>query len=266
MKVIVSHDVDHLFLQEHLWDGALIKYGARAVMEWMNGVLTSKEAVLRLGDLFHKQWHHVDELMDFDQENGIPSTFFFGVNRGLGLNYSLAKAKPIIERVMARGFEIGVHGIEYKDEVMIKEEFNRFQNATNLTEFGVRMHYLRMDSNTLAKLSDTGYVFDSSEFVRSEPFCIGNMWELPLHIMDTKEFYEGKAWQYEKIDKIISNTKRKIENLQEEGVSYLSILFHDRYFCSSHKNYKQWYEAIVEFIQSLGVMFIGHSKVIKELV
>jgi len=265
MKVIVSHDVDHLYLTEHLFDGILLKYGFRAVMEWMNGVLPSKEFIVRLGDLFNKQWHHVDELMDFDDANGIPSTFFFGVRKGLGLNYSIEEVRPIIERVVSRGFEVGLHGMEYQDEIRMRDEFRKFERLAGNTDFGVRMHYLRKDDDTLKKLSDLGYGFDSTEFNVKSPYLIENMWEFPLHIMDTQEFYGGKKWQSEKIEDIIVKTQIQLEKIQNIGIEYLTLLFHDRYFCSSHQQYKQWYQTIVEFLKDKGHSFLSYQEAVREL-
>lgn len=257
--------MDHLYLKEHLWDGVLLKFGARAVIEWMNGVLPSKEFSLRLGDLFKKQWHHVDELMDFDEANSIVSTFFFGVRRGLGLNYSFEAARPIIERVVSRGFEVGVHGMEYQDEEGMRDEFQKFIQFIDYNDFGVRMHYLRKDIDTLKKLSVVGYEFDSSEFVIKDPYRIGKMWEFPLHVMDTQEFYGGEKWRSDKIENIIVKTQMKIKEIQNDGIEYLTLLFHDRYFCSSHIQYKKWYQTIVQFLQDRGCSFISYKEILGEL-
>ena len=41
----------------------------------------------------------------------IKSNFFIGVNNGVGLSYSLNKVKKWIPKIIARGFNVGVHGI-----------------------------------------------------------------------------------------------------------------------------------------------------------
>ncbi|TSA32148.1 MAG: hypothetical protein D4R64_16615 [Porphyromonadaceae bacterium] len=265
MKVIVTHDVDHLYSTEHLFDGILLKYAFRVVMERLGGMLSTREFMFRLGDLFRKTWHHVDEVMDFDEANGIPSTFFFAMNKGVGLNYDYHSALPVIQRVISRGFDCGVHGIEFEDRNQIEAEYQRFKILIGKSDFGIRMHYLRRNEGTLEKLNQAGYLFDSSEFTFKTPYKIGAMWEFPLHIMDSNEFYEGKSWQTEKRELIIEKTKDRIAKLAEKNYPYLTLLFHDRYFCSSYESYKLWYKEIIQYLKDNGHQFSSFKEVLHEL-
>ncbi len=265
MKVIISHDVDHLYSTEHLFDGVQVKYAARAILERMNGVLSNQEFGWRIKDLFHNQWHHIDELMDFDQLIGIPSTFFFAMAKGKGLNYSQAALAPVIKRVIERGFEVGVHGIDFQNQDLINSEFNQFKKLTGKSDFGIRMHYLRMDENSLGKFDQVGYLFDSSEYAVKAPYKIGNMWEFPLQIMDSNEFYQGNSVQKEKIEGIIIKTRNRILKLEQENIPYLTLLFHDRYYCDAYQSYRQWYESIVTFLSENGHEFVGYKQAITEL-
>ena len=265
MKVIISHDVDHLYSREHWFDGALLKHAMRAVLERAEGVLSTGEFIGRVGDLFRKTWHHVDKLMDFDEANGIPSTFFFAMKKGVGLNYHDRSAFPVIERVVARGFDCGVHGMEYEDVSQINIEYQRFKKIIAHPGFGIRIHYLRMNEGTLDKLNHAGYLFDSSEFAFKKPYKIGDMWEFPLHIMDSNEFYEGKSFRTEKTESIIEKTKDRIAKLASENYPYITLLFHDRYFCSSFESYKTWYTAIIQYLRENGHVFIGFREAVLEL-
>ena len=265
MKVIISHDVDHLYLTEHLFDGTLLKYAARAILERMNGVLSYQEFVWRMTDLFHNQWHHIDELMDFDKANKIPSTFFFAMTKGKGLNYSQTAVMPVIKRVMDRGFDVGVHGIDFQDPQKINSECLAFKEIFGKSDFGIRMHYLRMDENTLDKFDQNGYLFDSSEFADKAPYRIGKMWEFPLYIMDSNEFYQGNSVQKEKIEGIIEKTKIRILELEQLEIPYLTLLFHDRYFCEAFRSYRRWYESIIAYLSENGHEFIGYREAIAEL-
>ena len=265
MKVIVSHDVDHLFSTEHLFDGVLLKFVIRAKFEWLGGILTFREFRLRLSDLFHRQWHHIDELMDFDAANGIPSTFFFAMNKGKGLNYSNAEAKPIIERVVARGFDCGVHGIGFEDQEQIDWEYQRFKEISGKSDCGIRMHYLRRNEGTLEKLNKAGYLFDSSEFAQKAPYKIGNMVEFPLHIMDSDEFY-GNGWrQRQTSEQILKKTKAKIDRMEKEGYPIMTLLFHDRYFGSSHEAWQNWYIQIIRYLKKHGHTFTSYQEAVDEL-
>lgn len=265
MKVIISHDVDHLYLSEHLFDGVQLKLFARSVLERMNQVISAGEYGKRLDDLLKNQWHHVDELMDFDEANKIPSTFFFAMAKGKGLNYSRGAVIPVINRVVQRGFDCGVHGIAFEDQQKISSEYLAFKEICGISGFGIRMHYLRMDENTLEKFDQVGYLFDSSEYADKAPYRIGKMWEFPLHIMDSNEFYQGNSVQKEKIEGIIEKTRNRILKLEQENIPYLTLLFHDRYYCEAFQSYHRWYETIVTFLSENGHEFIGYRQAIGEL-
>jgi peptidoglycan/xylan/chitin deacetylase (PgdA/CDA1 family) len=265
MKIIISHDVDHLYLTEHLFDGTLLKYFARAILERMNGVLSNQEFAWRMKDLLNKQWHHIDELMDFDEANGIPSTFFFAMANGKGLNYSRAAVAPVIKRVIDRGFDVGVHGIDFHDQEFINSEFNQFRKLTGKSDFGIRMHYLKKNERTLELLNNAGYLYDSSELSEKGPYQFGNMWEFPLHIMDSNEFYQGKSIQFEKTEPIIEEEKKRIAKFAAENNQYLTLLFHDRYYCNAYESYRQWYETIIWHFLDKGHTFISYREAIAEL-
>jgi hypothetical protein len=265
MKVIVSHDVDHLYSTEHLFDGVLVKFAVRAFAEWVGGGLSTREYKMRMGDLFRKQWHHIDELMDFDETNGIPSTFFFAMAKGKGLNYNYYSVAPVIRRVMSRGFDCGVHGIGFKNQEEINAEYQLFMKLTGLPDFGIRMHYLKKNEDTLEKLNQAGYRFDSSESGDKAPHMIGNMWEFPLHIMDSNEFYRGRWRQTKIVGQIIDQTKITIEKMAEENYSFVTLLYHDRYFSSSYESYQRWYFEVIHYLKKSGHSFISYREALKEL-
>ena len=77
-KVIVSHDVDHLFAGDH-WFRDLIypKLWVRTALQLCKREITCKEWWLRSTSCFRKNRHNLEALMDFDEKHGIPSTFFF---------------------------------------------------------------------------------------------------------------------------------------------------------------------------------------------
>lgn len=253
MKIIVSHDVDHLFLKEHFSDGFLFRYIGRTKIELLKGRISLSEFVLRIGELFKAQWHHIDEIMDFDKENDIPSTFFWGMVKGKGLNYTFQDAAPIVERIIEREFEVGVHGIEEKDVVKMKTEYERFSLLIDHQDFGIRMHYLNHDQETIKKLAEIGYVFDSTMYEQKNPFQEGKMWEFPLQLMDVHEY------------KDIESTKQKIEEAKVEGIKYLSLLFHDRYFCKAFPKHQQWYKEIIAYCRLKGFEFVSYREAVKEL-
>ena len=117
IKVIVSHDVDHLFAGDH-WFRDLFypKMWVRTTLELLQRKISGREWWLRNTSCFRKNRHNLEALMDYDEAHGIHSTFFFGMNQGLGMSYKPEEAQPVIKMVHDRGFSVGVHGIEYQDK------------------------------------------------------------------------------------------------------------------------------------------------------
>lgn len=85
---------------------------------------------------------------------------------------------------------IRCYGIAYNNLDEIKKEYNCFLDLNIIGNFGIREHYVRFDNVTFEYLSKAGYLFDSSEFDKSQGYCIkdpyqvNSMWEFPLTIMD----------------------------------------------------------------------------------
>ena len=246
IKVIVSHDVDHLFARDQ-WLRDLIypKMWIRNTLQLIKKEITVKEWWLRNTSCFRKNRHNLDALMEFDEKHGIPSTFFFGMNQGLGMSYKPEEAAPVILKVHERGFAVGVHGIEYQDPAGMEKEYNTFKQATGLEPCGIRMHYVRFDEKTFENLSSIGYAFDTTEFdkanngTRKAPYKVGRMWEFPLTIMDgylPKSFEEAKK-----------ETLKILEQCKELKLQYITVLFHDYYYCEDYRDLKKWYEWLMGF-------------------
>lgn len=266
MKIIISHDVDHLYATDHVFkDLILEKLWVRSFLHLCGGKISLKTFLYRLTILFHNRMHRVDELMQFDKQHRIPSVFFFGMQNGLGMSYSQEKAAPVIKRVLENGFDVGVHGIDYLSERNIKKEHDDFVWNSETTEFGVRNHYVRFDDKTFEKMNKAGYLFDSTWFNKKEldiraPYKVGEMWEFPLHIMDA---YICKVGE---LDSSIEKTKAAILQAERMGMPYCTILFHDTQFDERFDpEMKNWYEQTIEFCEDRGFEFISYRDAIKEL-
>lgn len=265
MKVIISHDVDHLFGHDH-WFRDLIypKVWARTAISVVRGRISTKEALLRFISCFRKERHCLDALMDFDKEHGVPSTFFFGMSQGLGMSYCPCEAKPVIQHVHKSGFEIGVHGIAFNNYDGIKREYDTFINLMGFEPCGIRMHYVRFDKNTFCQEAKVGYVFDSTEFDKTNcgmikaPYKVMNMWEFPLTIMD------GYLPQkYEDAKKV---TLTKLKQSRDAGLEYVTVLFHDYQFNDGYSAIRDWYIWLIQYIkESKEYSFISYKDAIKEL-
>ncbi|OFX58060.1 MAG: hypothetical protein A2046_15635 [Bacteroidetes bacterium GWA2_30_7] len=260
MKIIVSHDIDHLTIDEHWKDLVIPKFIIRMHIELILGKISLKEFILRIKYLFINQWQNLNEIMEFDKSENIPSTFFIGVNNGVGLSYSLNNAEKWIKQILNNGFDCGVHGISYQNYEEIKKEFDTFQKLSNLNEFGIRMHYLRNDKETLNNLSKAGYIFDSTDYKLQNPYFINNMIEFPLHIMEGYEIESDKRWQNNNLEQAKQSTIQKINTAKENNIEYLTILFHDRYFNNSFNTWKEWYKWVIKYCKEQNFEFINYRQ------
>lgn len=266
MKIIISHDVDHLYALDHWMHDLIIpKLWIRSFIQLCRRQIGFSVFIHRLLYGFQKKWGYTKEVLEFDREHGIPSTFFFGMRRGLGMSYSVNAARKIINYVNARKFDIGVHGIEFSDVSGMQEEYKQFKNIAGGRPYGIRMHYVRKDESTLRKLSGTGYLFDSTEFdkkgmVMRGPYKINTMWEFPLHIMDGYVIKVGDAEQSRK------NTLCILEKVKKQGLPYCTILFHDYYFNPGcYPQEREWYIWLIQYLKEQGYKFISFKDAIKEL-
>ena len=101
MKAIVSHDIDHLTLTEHyLRDLIVPKYFVRSYIEFFSGKISFSELMHRYGDVFKNQWQHIEILHKFNSQNNVPSTYFIGVNKGVGLTYSQIQSAYWIQKLL----------------------------------------------------------------------------------------------------------------------------------------------------------------------
>lgn len=157
MKVIISHDVDHITIFEHLTKDLIIpKFILRSSLELLWKNINFREYLLRFNDILKNKWNNIEKLMDFDEKMGIPSTFFVGVNNGLGMSYNLEQSEFWIRRIKERGFDVGVHGIAFDNFDEMQKEYLTFKELSGMDSFGIRMHYLRVGDETLKNLSKFG--------------------------------------------------------------------------------------------------------------
>jgi len=266
MKAIISHDIDHLTIFEHTFKDAIIpKFIVRMHIELLAGKISFREYTMRWTDFFKNKWQNIDELITFNNINKVPSSFFIAVNKGIGLNYTNNAALLWIEQMQRRNCEVNIHGIEFKDQELIKNEYDLFRSLSKQDNFGVRMHYVRHSDETYAILDKAGYRFDSTEYAFKNPYKIGNMWEFPFQIMDGWVLENGKKWQSLNLQQAKENTIKIIDKAHQKNLLYLGIDFHDRYFSHSFNTWLNWYMWLVEYLKSNKIEFVNYDMAIKEL-
>lgn len=264
MKVIVSHDIDHINVTEHYKDLIIPKFILRNLLEFSCRSISLRELVLRNFGLVKNKWQNILELNEFNQSFNVPATYFIGVNNGKGLSYSLKTAEKWIKKLENLECEIGVHGIDYDDLNKVSDEFDIFRQLTKTSDFGIRMHYLRSDINTLKYLSQAGYKYDSTELAIKDVYKIGSMFEFPLHIMDGV-VCGNRKYGNKKLEDAQKETLEIISQVEKKNCKYLTILFHDRYFDNSFKIWKEWYIWLIQYLNDNKYEFISYKDAIKEI-
>lgn len=264
MKIIISHDVDHLYVSDHFCDLIFPKLWLRSSLYLLRGKINIRTWIFRLLSIFDSKLHRIPELIEFENKNQFHSTFFFGMDNILGMSYKQHKALPWIKYVNENGNETGVHGVSFDDPEKISKERSDFSKLTGKKSFGIRMHYVRFSRNTFNFLSDAGYLYDTSEFNKEKfeiasPYRVGNMWEFPLHIMDAYVLKNG-----------LGNGKKITESLikqaRELKMPYCTILFHDYQFNrDTYPDFYNWYTWLIKYLKSENFSFISYQDAILEL-
>jgi hypothetical protein len=266
MQAIVSHDIDHITASEHyLKDFIVPKYFVRSQIEFFSGKISFSELGARFIDIFRNQWQHLEALHAFNQKYNVPSTYFIGVNQGVGLSYSLSQSTFWIKKLQEMNCLIGTHGIEFENFEKINAEYNLFKNISGLALFGTRMHYIRTNDSTFKNMAKAGYFFDSSEMGFKAPYKIDNMWEFPFQIMDGYIIEKPKQWQSKNLQQACDATKIIIDKVVDLDLPYLGIDFHDRYFSASHKTWVDWYTWLIEYLVENKIEFVSFNQAIKDL-
>lgn len=266
MKIIVTHDVDHLTFSEHLTEFTLPKMLVRNHLELFLGKISGKELLKRYADLVANRAQHLDAIMDFDRKKNVPATFFFGVANGLGLSYGLESASTWIKRVLEKGFNVGVHGLSYDNCQTMRQEYETFLRLSGRRDFGIRMHYLRSNEKTWGYLSDLGYAFDSTLTMRMiGPFRVGSLWEFPINLADWKILCQNARWQSRDLQTAIKQTRDLMDASAERKLEFFTVLFHDFYFSDAYASWKGWFEFVIDYADSRNWEFVSFKQALDEL-
>ncbi|UCG42179.1 MAG: hypothetical protein JSU73_09905 [candidate division WOR-3 bacterium] len=272
MKVIISHDVDHLTAWEHVRDLIIPKFVARFGVEWVLGYTKWRELMLALRSLWTDSWQHIEELMDFDEAHGVPSTFFVATANGRKLCYTLTSAREWVSRIRSRGFDVGVHGIEYESADKVRAELSGLREATGQDLFGIRIHNIGfspssvlLSARDVLNLKSAGYSFSSTTFSNTGPWSSGDFWEFPVQLMDGHVFRVGRPWKNRTPGQMRESTIRRLNDAATRGVSHFSLLFHDGYFCDYYQDYKEWYIWLVRYLKDECYELCGYRDALREL-
>ncbi len=265
MKIILSHDIDHLHWSEHYFrDTYVPKLFVRTAIQRFRGLIDTRTALERINIFKENRLNRLDELITFLKNENIKSTFFIGFANGLNLSYSSKEALSIGKYLQSHGFAIGVHGIEYQNVKGIKSE-KKIAESLLLKQYfsGIRMHYLRKSNNMHSILEDAGYHYDSTEYRIADPYLIKpGLWSFPIGVMDCYAVTPER----ENLEMGKEYTLKLIEQALYNNLNYFVINFHDLYFNDKgYKNYKEWLIWLVHHLKNDGHTFTDFETAIVEL-
>lgn len=167
-------------------------------------------------------------LMEYEERVGAKSTFFFRPVYDDETTVELYS--DIISELRRGGWEVGLHANSGHSLDLIAYEKSLVERVYSEPVVSLRVHYLRIDSDMIPKLSSIGIKFDSSTMPYRQALStantgckiIGRVVEVPVTIMDTYMFtYWGVAPE-EAYQKLLEALKY----LHGEGVSITTILWH----------------------------------------
>lgn len=253
----ISHDVDNLSVKEHGLNSVILKSIAGTFLEIFYGHGSLKNALIYSYDclkctLFGSKdpYDNIEKWVEL--EKNIPSTFYFALEKGLGIDYSREQIIRAINILRKNNFEIGIHGQNPSNENSITKEFEEMQGILDKSPSGIRMHYLRFDKNTWQYLEKAGYLYDTTYGYNKKvgyrsgtvmPYIVPltlneQIVEIPLHLMDTTLF--NPRYMNLSTESAISLTKNAIEHTKKyRGV--LSVLVHQRSVSKYFDRYLSWY-------------------------
>lgn len=264
-KLIFSHDVDHLSSYEHWNDLIVPKFIGRGIVEVARNKIPPRELLFRLRDIVIGKWNNIIELANYNSRMEIDGTFFFGVNAGLGLTYSPSDAKAYVDYVVKQGQKVGIHGVARNSMQSIADERNKFKHVYGYQCAGIRFHYLIQDSSVLLELNKVGYSYDSSLRGDKSASFFQGVAHFPVHLMDGDVMLLNKRYQSVTLKDAVEFSKERISKLIDSRTNFISILFHDRYFCDSHKTWKDWYISIVDWVRSQKIETTTYETALFEL-
>ncbi len=279
MKIIISHDVDHITVLEHKKDLIIPKFIVRNTIDFIINNISTKEYIKRYNDLnpIKNKWNNLEELMLFDKRNAIPSTFFVAVNKGRGLSYSIEDSRFWIKRIIENGFNVELHGISFNSQDKIVQEYKIFKEILNKKrKIGIRIHDIapvgrkgiHLGKKFLDYISDSEYMYDSSFFAENVPhhFKYKSIYEFPIHIMDGNLISNGGIFErYNSLNEIINETKNILDKAIKTNTEYFVILFHDRYFNESYKLLYEWYLWLIYYLKNNNFEFTTFDDAVNSL-
>jgi hypothetical protein len=286
----LTHDIDHPALRPHQLDHTVVGFLYRATLGSLVNFFRGRSSLLKLFanllaalklpfvflGLAKDFWSGFEDRY-LELEEGLASTFFvipFKDNPGRrsqgtapafrASRYRAREIQDALRKLIAAGCEVGLHGIDaWMDPNAGKKELEEIRSVAEISEAGVRMHWLYFDHNSPVNLEMAGVTYDSTVGYNDtvgyrtgttqayKPFDVARLLELPMHVMDTALFYpkymglsEGQA---------VPVVEEMIKTVVRLGGS-ITINWHDRSL-SPERLWTTSYRALIRHLKGNGAWF-----------
>lgn len=266
-RFFISHDIDTIygsFLQDGLW-------AVKNRKVWVVLKLILNEIIRK------PHWRNIDKILKISNEFEIYTTFFWLVNKGIGLSniknsdYRIEKQQDLIDLIEKSGSFNGIHKSCSHDSFESEIEKSKFNTVFN------RYHFLKylpatdwnLISESKIKLDCSlgfaeHYGFRNSYGKAFQPFDIKSdkpfdFIEAPLHFMDTT-FHQYLKSPVSNIGNIVIDFYEK----NQENCDF-SLLWHNTYFTDYKFNsYLAEYKKILGYIYESKIEVLSPTQMIEE--
>ena len=294
--VCLTHDIDFFGIRNHRFDhtffGFLYRATVGAALDFLRGKISFRRLAQNWQAVLKVPLVHLGLARDFwlsfewylNVEHGLPATYFFIPFKGRAgeqvpgpgpsrraAPYDVAEHRGWLEKLLAAGCEVGVHGIDaWHDVAGGRAELAKITSLVGSPGAGIRMHWLLHNHQTPQTLDEAGYTYDSTAGYNEavgyrcgtvqvfRPGGAKQLLELPLHIQDGALFYRGRlglseeaAWQ---------RCQTMLDNAQEFG-GVLTLLWHDR-SPGPERFWGDFYARLVKELRGRKVWFASGSQAV----
>jgi hypothetical protein len=259
----LTHDIDTVY-------GAKNQNGAYALKTKQYHKIPS---LLWKHYLGRPDWLNIDKIMAIEEQFGFKSTFYWLVNQDKqNADYDINA--PIIQKQLAsikeKGFEIGLH------KSLQKTSFREELDVLKYPAEGQRYHFLKFNlPQAWQELEDSGLKLDTSLGFSEDfgfrnsyglPFMpynlkedrVYNIIEVPMNVMDSNFFYQGKTVaqaERELIDWLDKNKENAV----------LTFNFHNNFFDDmTYAGYDKLYITLLQYFKEEGLMCMTQKSLIEK--
>jgi peptidoglycan/xylan/chitin deacetylase (PgdA/CDA1 family) len=267
--LVLSHDVDHLGLREHLVDRFLIRYGAsicrqELVHRFRPGRALDALCGIALAAAGRDRWDALPDLLEAERRAGVKSTWFLAVRRGLGISYGRAGIVRALAALRAAGADVGLHGQNHGDAEALATEARELSELREGPVLGLRMHYLRLTRETLDGMERAGLRYDSTVFERkllhpdlhplAGPRLVRrDVIEIPMHVMDSTLFSStGMGFD---LDAARDYIRRLTRHAAEVGRA-LVVNLHPSAYSRQSPDARAWYDTLLGELTGRSDVFV----------